>query len=232
MSKKLHIIGIFPILASNFDKMEFSRQAKKFTEAPLTRQVILQLLKKYKRPNDKISELVKEGKLISLKKGLYIPGPNLEIKAPEQFVIANHLLGPSYISLESAMSHWGMIPERVYETSSVTTRLSKTYKTPIGRFSFQHIPYPYYSFGIRRVEILHNQVAMVASPEKALCDKIVATAGIQLRSTGQALEFLTKDLRIETETLRSLEIKTIHSWVSESPKKRSLLILIKTLESL
>lgn len=113
---------------------------------------MLDLLKEYMRPNDKINELVKKGELITLKKGLYVTGPKLNLPMPESFLVANHLWGPSYVSLDAALSYWGFIPEKVYEVSSMTTKTSKDYQTPIGRFSFFRAPLPYYSFGIKRAQ--------------------------------------------------------------------------------
>lgn len=182
--------------------MDFRCLAKPYVNVPLTRQVMLDLLHNYKRPNDKISELVKSGELIPLKKGLYVPGEKTDLAGPEPFLIANHLWGPSYISFESAMSYWGLIPERVYEVSSATMKLSRKFKTPKGRFSYRYLPSPYYSFGINSVELSLGQVALVATPEKALCDKIVTTSGLALRSTVQTRNFLLDDLRIDIGSLK------------------------------
>ncbi|WOC53101.1 Transcriptional regulator, AbiEi antitoxin, Type IV TA system (plasmid) [Bergeyella porcorum] len=90
-----------------------------FSDHIISHQVLLSLLKGYKRPNDKISEMMKQGELISLKKGYYIF--NQEI-SPERFSIANALYGPSYISMESAFSFYGMIPEQVFSISSATLK--------------------------------------------------------------------------------------------------------------
>lgn len=193
---------------------------------------MLDMLKDYKRPNDKISELIKGGELIPLKKGLYVSGVKTDLTGPEPFLIANHLWGPSYTSLESAMSYWGLIPERVYEVSSITIKLSKKYKTPLGRFSYRSMPLPYYSFGIRSVELSPGQVALVATPEKALCDKIITTAGLTLRSPAQTRSFLMDDLRIDPEWLHKFNLKELRSWIEDAPKKKSLRMLIKTLEKL
>ena len=212
--------------------MDFKYAVKPFDNAPLTRQVILHLLKNYKRPNDKISELVKSGDLIALKKGLYIPGTKTDLHGPEPFLIANHLWGPSYISLESGLSYWDMIPERVYEISSVTMKLSKNYKTPVGRFSYRYMPSPYYSFGVRSIELVPGQVACIASAEKALCDKIITTAGLVLRSPAQTLNYLLDNLRIDLESLQKLNLKEIQSWIEDAPKKSSLKMLVKTLKNL
>jgi hypothetical protein len=209
--------------------LNFEESIQAYAEEPLTRQLMMDMLKEYQRPNDKINELVKKGKLTTVKNGLYIPGPKIKIAQPEPFLIANHLRGPSYVSLESALSFWGLIPERVYEVTSVTTRATKKYKTPIGRFSFLHAPLPYYAFGIKSVQLTARQVVLLASPEKALCDKIIQTAGILLRSPKQAQEFLLEDLRLDEESVAQLDIDEISSWVNDAPKKSSLTMLVKAL---
>jgi len=142
------------------------------------------------------------------------------------------LRGPSYISLESALSFWGMIPERVFEISSVTLKSSKNHKTAVGRFSFQHLNSPYYSFGIERIEIEHKQFVLIASKEKALCDKIILTPGILLRSVSQTQDFLLEDLRIDEDALKALKCEMIETWIDDAPKKNSLKMLLKTLEAL
>ncbi len=205
---------------------------EKFAEQPITKQVILAVLKKYKRPYDKVNELVKQGKLTLVRRGVYIAGEKTNAKKPEPFLLANHLMGPSYISLESALSYWGLIPEKVVEITSVTTEKTAVYKTPAGRFSYIKMALPYYAFGIQQLELTPRQHVLIATPEKALCDKIITTSGLVLRSVKQTKELLTDDLRIEKETLRTLNIKKIESWAPKAPKKSSLRILIKTLKSL
>lgn len=210
----------------------FRDEVKQYAEEPLTRQVLLNLLEDYKRPYDKIHELVKAGDLIQIKRGVYVPGPRTHTEKPTNLLLANHLWGPSYVSLETALSHWGLIPERVYETSSVTLKNSKIYKTPVGRFSYVHVSAPYYAFGIKRVQLTEKQTVLMASPEKALCDKIVMTSGVFLRSIRQTRDFLTEDLRMEEEQLRSFRLQEIRSWVNDAPKSSSLLMLVKTIEQL
>lgn len=212
--------------------MDFRKALSPYAEEPLTLQLLLDLLKDYKRPYDKIHELVKSGQLTAVKKGLYIPGPELDLPRPESFLLANHLWGPSYVSLESALSYWGFIPERVYATVSVTTRGSKAYKTPVGRFSYFRAPLPYYSFGIRSVALSEKQRVLIASPEKALCDKIVMTSGVVLRSTLQVQQYLEEDLRLDEDRLRELDREAISSWTGDAPKKTSLQLLVKTLKNL
>src|SRR5690606_24647408 len=111
---------------------------------PITRQILMDLLRDYRRPYDKINELTKQGFLMQVKRGVFIPGSRLSAQVPEKLLLANHLWGPSYVSSDSALSYWGLIPERVYETLSMTTNLAKTYKTPVGRFRYIRLPLPYY----------------------------------------------------------------------------------------
>lgn len=203
-----------------------------FSEEPLTKQVLLELLKDYKRPFDKINELVKKGILVLVKNGLYVPGTASLVRGPEPFLLANHIWGPSYVSLESAMSYWSMIPERVYEVSSVTTKRSKIYNTPLGRYSYTHLPLPYYAMGIQQISLTDKQHILLASPEKALCDKIVATSGILLRSKKQVSDFLLEDLRISEERLSALNTAEMKSWIPFAPKKSSIEILIQTISEL
>ncbi len=209
--------------------MDFRKMIKGYAEAPISRHLILELLSDYQRPNDKISELLKSKELISIRRGLYITGPKMDLLTPEPFLIANHLRGPSYVSLESALSHWNIIPERVYEISSVTIKSSNLYKTPVGRFSYRQLKVPYYSYGIRNIEYSPKQTMLVASPEKALCDKVVLTPQVYLRSIKQTREFLMEDLRIDREVLSRLDTTIMELWIENAPKKSSLKMLIKTL---
>ncbi|WP_338731489.1 type IV toxin-antitoxin system AbiEi family antitoxin domain-containing protein [Mangrovimonas cancribranchiae] len=212
--------------------MDFRTIIKEYAEAPISRHLILELLSNYKRPNDKISELLKSEELISIRRGLYIIGPKMNLPSPEPFLIANHLRGPSYVSLESALSYWNMIPEKAYEISSVTIKTPKLYKTLVGRFTYQQLKTPYYTYGIKNIEYSPKQAILIASREKALCDKIVLTPKINLRSIKQTQEFLMEDLRIDSELLSTLDTKVMEMWIENAPKKNSLKMLVKTLMKL
>jgi hypothetical protein len=212
--------------------MKFEDQIREFEGQPLNRQILMGILKDYKRPYDKINELVRQEALIPVKKGVFVPGPALHLASPEPFLLANHLNGPSYISMETALSHWGLIPEKVYEVTSATVDRSETYDTSTGRFSYIHLPIPYYSFGQQQITLAENQVALIATAEKALCDKIVTTSGLLFRSVIQLKEWLLEDMRMEKDVLRRLQPRLIHNWLSKAPKKQTLQLLIKILEDL
>jgi hypothetical protein len=77
-----------------------------------------------------------------------------------------------------------------------------------------------------------QQMALVATPEKAVCDKIVLTSGVLFRSIREVQVFLLEDMRMDEEMLSRLEVPVIRSWIEDAPKKNSLTMLVKMLEIL
>jgi hypothetical protein len=145
-------------------------------------------------PNDvrrQLSRWTSAGRLIQLRRGLYSLAPPYRKVAPDPFVIANHLVRPSYVSLQSALSFYGSIPEAVPVTTSVTTGRPVEFSTPLGDFVFRHFQIPMFrDFDVLEPSV--NQPAFIASPEKALIDLLYLTPG----SANEA--FLT-ELRLDLE---------------------------------
>lgn len=204
----------------------------KFAEQPITTALLLDAFENYASPYDKIDSLVKKKFLIQIKRGLYILGDALTTNKPEPFTISNHLYGPSYISLESALFFWGLIPEKVYTHTAMTTKRTESFQTPIGKFEYFHLPTPYYSLGISSITLKKNQNILIASPEKSLIDKIIHTSNINLRSKKQTRDLLIEDLRIDKESLKNLDAQKIIEWLPFCPKKTSLMQTYQTLKSL
>lgn len=213
--------------------MDYRTTLTRLSNQPLTHQLLVSVLKDYERPNDKIYQLAKEGVIQSIKKGLFVAGPALNTdRKPEPFLLANHILGPSYVSLETALSYHGLIPERVYEIASMTTQAPRKFTTPLGSFTFTRLPLPYYAFGIRSEKLADDQYAMVASPEKALCDKIITTSGLLFRSRKAAREFLFENMRIDEDALRHFDTEEMTSWLKGSLKEESLSMVVNVLKEL
>lgn len=200
-------------------------------ELPIPTQVLLPLLKEFKRPYDKLNELVKGGYLVQLRRGLYIAGPVIKAPHPERFLIANHLYGPSYITAVSALSYWGLIPEEVANVTSATVRKNTIFKTELGNFYYAHISQETYAMGVVQVQLTQIQSILIASPEKAICDLILQTPGMQLRSVPQTRAFLEEDLRIDRNALMTMDNAVIAQCAMIGPKKNSLLMLSKTIQS-
>ncbi len=106
----------------------------------------------------------KKDYLIRLKKGLYC----LKAQPPSEYLVANRLYRPSYISLEFALSHFGIIPEAVYTVTSVTTKATRQFKTLGLVFTYQKIKTE--AFRGYRPEKINGQTILIAEPEKALVD--------------------------------------------------------------
>jgi hypothetical protein len=211
--------------------MKIEEAITTIAELPIPTQVLLPMLKAFKRPYDKIDELVKGGYLVQLRRGLYVAGPAINMLHPELFLIANHLYGPSYVTAASALSYWGLIPEKVSSVTSATVRKNTVFKTELGHFHYAHITPMAYTIGIVQVQLTPRQTVMMACPEKALCDVILQTSGLQLRSVSHAMAFLEEDLRIDRHTLMTMDDTIISQCALAGSKTTSLLVLSKTIQS-
>lgn len=147
--------------------------------------------------NDKISNLVKSGELIRLKKGFYTFSKAYLARPIDLISVANTLYTPSYVSFDYALSYYGMIPERVSEITSATSKNEKLFETPVGRFSYKKIPLQAYSIGVDWIYDEKEGGKFIATAEKALCDKIRYDRGIGTLTQSAMLEYLKYDLRLE-----------------------------------
>lgn len=135
-----------------------------------------------------LSRWVKTGKIYQLRRGLYSIASPYQRSQPHPFLVANRLQKASYISLQSALSFYGLIPEVVNITTSVSTGRPELLETALGRFQFRHIKTELL-IGYQMTE-LGDQNALVATPEKALLDLIYLQPG------GDSTAFL-KELRLQ-----------------------------------
>ena len=81
---------------------------------------------------------------------------------------ANKLYGPSYVSLQKALQLYGLIPEAVYQVTSVGTRKTATFETPAGTFHYRRLQ-PELFWGYRLLPWEDRRIR-VAAPEKAVLD--------------------------------------------------------------
>jgi len=150
-----------------------------------------------------------------IKKGVYTFGEEYRINPIDMVGVANILYAPSYVSFEYALSYYGLIPERVYEVTSATMRMKKEFSTPIGRFTYKVVPLQAYALGIDWMYDKTHGGKLIATAEKALCDKIKADRGIG-RLSQQKLEiYLEYDLRIDMDLLFTLDTELIEAIATE-----------------
>lgn len=178
---------------------------------------------------DKVCDLEKKSTIIRLKRGLYIVSPAVSKREVSIELIANHLYGPSYVSKESALRFYGLIPERVYNTVSMSIKRRQRFRNKFGQYDYISCPVSYYSIGIRQV-IREDYAFMIASPEKALCDQIVYTPRLQLRSVKALLAYLEEDIRFDMDEFYKMDVSIFEQCVGKSKKKETIDHVIKLLK--
>lgn len=183
---------------------------------------------KYKRINDKISYMKQKGLLHSLKKGLFIYSSPFIKTLVSREIIANNIYGPSYISYDYALSYHGLIPERVDEISSATTKNAKKFSNKYGVFTFKHINKKLFALGINIATSAQGNF-MIASPEKALCDKIYTSRALNIRSKKAMLEYLIDDIRVDIDELNSFDLNIIKEYI-DITKSTRIKFLYKVLQ--
>ena len=168
-------------------------------------QTLLDVLKDYKHPRDKITDFMRKGIIIRIKKGLYVFGDDYRDRPYSRELLANLIYGPSYISLETALQYHRLIPERVEALTSVTTGRSRRFDTPAGLFIYRQVPLEAYRVGMTRVEVKGDIAYLIATAEKALSDKIRDDRGTGVKSIKQMRQFLSDNLRIDPSELVKLD---------------------------
>lgn len=150
-----------------------------------------------------ISTLVNKGYLTRVKKGLYTWGEKVNVPFSKE-VLANLIYGPSYVSLEYALSYYNLIPERVEVMTSVTSKRKKEFKTPLGLFTYEHLYPDAFPWGQTLIKVQYNITAMMATPEKALLDYIALRVKGDIPAS-DFTEFLHLDLRIDEDDFENLD---------------------------
>lgn len=167
--------------------------------------LLMNCLKSYSKPRDKITRWLKSGAIIRVKKGLYVFGEKYRRDSICLSALANIIYGPSYLSKEYALAYYGLIPERVDLITSMTTQKSKMFKTPVGNFSYAHLDLKKYTPGICLKELDEKHFCLIASPEKALADILASQKSISTRE--ELFAHLVENMRIDEESLQDLHPK-------------------------
>ncbi len=150
-----------------------------------------------------LSRWTKSGRIYQLRRGLYAIAPPYQKAPPHPFLVANFMQRASYVSLQSALAFYGLIPEAVQSTQSVGAGRPERRKTPLGFFEFRHIRRELLR-GYRMTELQRpepGQQALVAAPEKALLDLVYLTPG------GDTIDYL-RELRLQN--LDRLDLEELH----------------------
>ena len=120
---------------------------------------------------------VGKGYLVQLKNGIYAFRQWLSQPGAD-FIAGNLMYQPSYVSLYSALAHYGIIPEFVAHTTSITTLKTADFANQLGTFSYRHVK-PELFFGYRILDSTSQRKLRIATPEKALIDLLYLTPSLK-----------------------------------------------------
>ena len=180
-------------------------------------------------PEKKVQALEKSGELIRLKRNLFIINEELTGRETDVRLCANHIFGPSYVSFQWALRHYGLIPEQVFLMTSATTKRSRLFETPIGNFRYIQVPGSYFPVGVESRE--DNGISfLMASPEKALCDTILLDNFVPDQSIKSLAVYLEEDLRLDMDILGELDVNIIGQCSLSGRKAQTFRNLIKLIK--
>lgn len=148
----------------------------------------------------KVKRMIAQGSLLHIRRGLYCLTEKMGYRAkPHPYELAQYIYGPSYISLESAFSFYGLIPENVYTITSVTRNRPKTFHTPLGDFQFFHLPSASLYAGVELIRE-GDRTFLMAKPWKAICDYVYC-----YKKDWNSLEPFITSLRFDLTNLPKLQ---------------------------
>lgn len=200
----------------------------KYGNMPVTAAALALEFPEISKPGQKLGLLERDGDIIRLKRGLYVCPEKVTGKILSPELIANRLLTPSYVSMSTALRYYGLIPEAVYLTQSMTTKEPRKYDTPVGRFVYTRMKKEAFNIGIRNVEE-DGYSFLIASPEKALCDLIADTPSLLLRYRKEALAYLEEDIRFDMEAFFKLNPVIFGQYIAARGKKSTTVNTILSL---
>ena len=186
----------------------------------LTNNMIKENLKEYSNPNTKICREIKNGNLIKIINGLYETDPSVN-----GYLLAGSIYGPSYLSFDFALSYYGLIPEKVTAFTSATCnkKRKKAYNNQFGTYLYRDVPEKVYPLGIKLIEE-GNYSYQIATPEKALCDKLYTLKSLKNYSNLEKMLF--EDLRIDIEEFKTLNTEKIEK-LSNLYHSKNIVLLAK-----
>jgi predicted transcriptional regulator of viral defense system len=152
-----------------------------------------------------LKRAIQKREIVRYRRGLYGLAPRYERYRIHPFVLAQYLYGPSYISLEAALSYHGWIPEAVYTITCATLSRSHSFETSLGFFSFTRIPQNIFFAGVRQQTASDGSAFFLASPLKALVDYVYVH-----RPAWNSLEGAWESLRIEESELKTVDVAMVN----------------------
>lgn len=169
-----------------------------------TTQILINELKDYKNPKTKIQRMVSNGEIFPIIKGLYETDKNVN-----PFYLSDLIYHPAYISFETALSFYELIPERVVQIKCATfnKKRKKEYKTYFGNYTYQDVPTNVFPYGVKIISF-ENYTYKIACLEKALLDKLYDSPHIA--NSKDMRHYLFEDMRVNPFVLEKIDKEFIY----------------------
>jgi predicted transcriptional regulator of viral defense system len=157
-----------------------------------------------------LSRWTSAGRIHQLRRGVYMLAAPFQKVKPHPFVLANRMVQGSYVSCQSALAHYDLIPEYVPVVVSVTNARPNRWDTPAGSFDYRHIKQELF-WGYRWLDLGGGEHAFVAGAEKALLDLVYL-------STGADSDDYLRELRLQNLDRLNLDDLRCQAERTGSPK--------------
>lgn len=155
------------------------------------------------------------GEVVRVHRGLYCLASRYLRQKLNPLVLAQRIYGPSYISLETALSCHGWIPEAVYAITSVSLDRAREYDTPLGHFSFSRVPQKTFYADVERVEDEEGGSFLLASSLKALTDYVYVH-----KCDWDSARPVVESLRVDERLLVGIEAKGLDCHLANNSSRR------------
>ena len=166
-----------------------------------------------------VHRAIRKGEVLRIRPGLFCLTDVYRKSHPHVFALAQLLHYPSHISLETALSYHGLIPEAVFQVASVTTERSRVFRTPFGTFSFKRVPSNSPRAGVRLTKIDDDNWAFMATPIRAISDVVYLRSGISWKRHG--IGFLVDSMRIDMDDLAEVDMEDFDEVLSAIRNQRT-----------
>lgn len=181
---------------------------KQIKNTPIGGNELVAILGDYKSATMKLSAMERAGEVVRLKRGLYVVDGSILGYPPSAPICSNHIYGPSYVSLQWALSFYGLIPERVHTLTAITLKRSRNFENKLGYFTYKQVPEEYYPIGITSA-VSDGMTFLIATSEKALCDTILNDLYAPNLSVVALHRYLEEDIRFDMDELGKMNVNIL-----------------------
>ncbi|MCE1196355.1 hypothetical protein LWX53_07660 [bacterium] len=164
---------------------------------------------------DRVSRWMKSGEIQGVVPGIYVTAPEFRKRPVSVEILANKIMGPSYVSFEYVLARAGLIPEAVQGITSATPKRNRDFNTPLGHFSYRHLPLEVYCFGWTQETLTDGSGFLIATPEKALLDMLYRSGAVRSIKALEARLF--EDFRLDADAFHTLDVHRLLEYVLRMP---------------